>query len=104
MERRARGYGLQPDEFADRVEFDRAYLDAVLGEEPTPRASPGPIGFDGSAARRTTGLAYNAPDPVRGGVEQGVQDLGVLAARAGRDVKGVISAVGQDQGRPLAEA
>lgn len=30
LERRARGYGLQVDEFADQVDFERAYLTAVL--------------------------------------------------------------------------
>ena len=32
VERRARGYGLHADKFADRVDFDQAYLDAVLRE------------------------------------------------------------------------
>ena len=32
MERRARGYGLRPGEFAGQAAFDQAYLDAVLRE------------------------------------------------------------------------
>jgi trehalose 2-sulfotransferase len=32
LERRARNYGLRADQFADRIEFDQAYLDAVLRE------------------------------------------------------------------------
>ncbi len=32
LERRARNYGLRADQFADRIEFDQAYLEAVLRE------------------------------------------------------------------------